>query len=83
MMLLAGCMVAVQAMVTQWGMSETVGLVFHSKDDQSPETRAAIDREVRKRGAGQETGGRGVAPLDPAVGVRLPLNHPLDEHVTR
>ena len=38
-----------RAMVTQWGMSETVGLVFHAKDggEQSPETRAAIDREVK------------------------------------
>ncbi|EWM27565.1 atp-dependent zinc metalloprotease ftsh mitochondrial-like protein [Nannochloropsis gaditana] len=38
-----------RAMVTQWGMSEAVGLVFHAKDggEQSPETRAAIDREVK------------------------------------
>jgi ATP-dependent metalloprotease len=37
-----------RAMVTQWGMSDSVGLVFHAKDgDQSPETRAAIDREVK------------------------------------
>lgn len=34
-------------MVTQWGMSESVGLVFHQKDEQSPETRAAIDREIK------------------------------------
>ncbi len=37
-----------RAMVTQWGMSDSVGLVFHAKDgEQSPETRAAIDREVK------------------------------------
>ena len=38
-----------RAMVTQWGMSDAVGLVFHAKDggEQSPETRAAIDREVK------------------------------------
>lgn len=42
-----GCVVCMQAMVTQWGMSDAMGLVHYSKDDQSPETRATIDREVR------------------------------------
>ena len=35
-------------MVTQWGMSDAVGLVFHAKDNQSAETQAEIDREVSK-----------------------------------
>ena len=35
-------------MVTKWGMSDEIGVVFHDKDDQSPETRAAIDREIQK-----------------------------------
>lgn len=43
-----GCVVCMQAMVTQWGMSDAMGLVHYSKDDQSPETRATIDREVRR-----------------------------------
>jgi len=35
-------------MVTKWGMSDEIGVVFHGNDDQSPETRAAIDREIQK-----------------------------------
>lgn len=37
-----------RSMVTKWGMSEEVGVVYHGKDDQCPETRAMIDREVQK-----------------------------------
>jgi len=37
-----------RSMVTKWGMSEEVGVVYHGKDDQCPETRAMIDREVHK-----------------------------------
>jgi len=36
-------------MVMQWGMSDEVGVVFHSNDnDPSPEMKATIDREVHK-----------------------------------
>jgi ATP-dependent metalloprotease len=36
-------------MVTQWGMSDKVGVVFHSsRDDPSPEQKAIIDQEVQK-----------------------------------
>ena len=34
-------------MVMKWGMSDEIGVVFHD-NDQSPETRAAIDREIQK-----------------------------------
>merc|ERR1712146_73081 len=35
-------------MVTKWGMSDEIGVVFHGNDEHSPETRAAIDREIQK-----------------------------------
>jgi ATP-dependent Zn protease len=38
-------------MVTQWGMSDSLGLVHYSKENQSPETTATIDREVRPAAA--------------------------------
>merc|ERR1712070_405938 len=34
-------------MVMKWGTSDEIGVVFHD-NDQSPETRAAIDREIQK-----------------------------------
>mmetsp|Transcript_7661 Transcript_7661/g.9550 ORF Transcript_7661/g.9550 Transcript_7661/m.9550 type:complete len:659 (-) Transcript_7661:287-2263(-) len=38
-----------RSMVMQWGMSDEVGVVFHSNEnDASPEMKATIDREVQK-----------------------------------
>merc|ERR1712086_145139 len=35
-------------MVTSWGFSDEVGVVFVGKDDASPEQKALVDREVQR-----------------------------------